>query len=122
MALPGGLGAAGLLVFLVIQLLSSGGASGFGVDRQFGDAPRAPGAGAQGIPAAQDPDRDLKDFSSYVFTHSLDAWEDIFRAEGRRFERAKLVLYRDAVATACGDASSAVGRSTAPRTSASTST
>ena len=108
MALPGGLGVAGLVIYLAIQLLSGGG-SGFGVDSQFSETPQAPSAGAEGIPAAQDPERDLKEFSSYVFTNSLDAWEELFREEGQQFQRSKLVLYRDAVSTACGDASSAVG-------------
>jgi uncharacterized protein len=108
-AVPGGLGVVGVILFLAIQVLSGGGAGAFGVDSQFGEAPQAPGAGARGIPAAQDPERDLKEFSSYVFTHSLDTWEELFGEEGSQFQRAKLVLYRDAVSTSCGNASSAVG-------------
>jgi uncharacterized protein len=43
MAIPGGLGVAGVLIFLVIQLLGGGGGSGsaFGVDNQFGETPQA---------------------------------------------------------------------------------
>ena len=108
-ALPGGAGIIGIVLFLAIQLLGGGSGSAFGVESQFGEAPRAPAADARGIPAAQDPERDLKEFSSYVFSHSLDTWEELFREEGQSFERAKLVLYRDAVSTGCGDASSAVG-------------
>jgi uncharacterized protein len=107
-ALPGGVGIVGVVIYLAFQLLSGGSGSAFGVDNQFGQSPQAPGGG-QGIPAAQDPERDLKEFSSYVFTHSLDTWEELFAAEGTAFERAKLVLYRDAVSTGCGNASSAVG-------------
>ena len=108
-AVPGGLGVVGVILYLAFQVLSGGGAGAFGVDSQFGESPQAPGASARGIPAAQDPERDLKEFSSYVFTHSLDTWEELFTEEGSQFERAKLVLYRDAVSTACGNASSAVG-------------
>jgi predicted metalloprotease len=73
-------------------------------------APQAPAPGnARGIPAAQDPERDLKEFSNYVFSNTLDTWTRLFREEGRPFERAKVVLYRGAVSTGCGDASSAVG-------------
>jgi uncharacterized protein len=109
MAIPGGLGVAGVLIFLVIQLLGGGGGGGptFGVDNQFGQAPEA--AEAQEIPAAQDPERDLKDFSSYVFIRVQDTWEEIFQRSGRQYERAKLVLYRGGVSTGCGSASSAVG-------------
>ena len=108
---PGGLGLAGVIVFLLIQVLSGGGGSagGFDVDSPFGPAPAAPTADGGGIPAAQDPDRDLKDFSGYVFSNTLDTWEKLFRAQGNGFQRAKVVLYRDAVSTGCGNASSAVG-------------
>ncbi|HET8820381.1 MAG TPA: neutral zinc metallopeptidase [Thermoleophilaceae bacterium] len=108
-ALPGGAGVIGIVLFIAIQLLGGGSGSAFGVDNQFGESPQAPAADARGIPAAQDPERDLKEFSSYVFSHSLDTWEGLFRDEGQTFQRAKLVLYRDAVSTRCGDASSAVG-------------
>jgi len=110
-ALPGGLGVAGVIVFLLIQVLSgSSGAGGtFAVDDPFGQSPQAPAADGRGIPASQDPERDLRNFSSYVFTRTLNTWERLFAAQGEPFTRAKVVLYRDAVATGCGDASSAVG-------------
>jgi predicted metalloprotease len=107
MAIPGGLGVAGVIVFLVLQLLAGGGGPAFGVDNQFGEAPQAPDS--RGIPADQDPERDLKDFSSYVFIRVQDTWEDTFKRAGEPYERAKMVLYRGGVSTACGSASSAVG-------------
>jgi predicted metalloprotease len=103
----GGLGLVGLLVLLAIQLLGGGGGAAFDVDNQFGDQVETPGGGA--IPAAQDPERDLKDFSAYVFTHAQRKWEQAFEQQGRRYERAQLVLYRGGVSTGCGSASSAVG-------------
>jgi predicted metalloprotease len=108
---PGGLGLVGVIVFLLVQVLSGGGGSGGQIDvnNPFGPAPQAPAADGGGIPAAQDPDRDLKDFSGYVFSNTLDTWEKLFRAQGNGFQRAKVVLYRDAVSTGCGNASSAVG-------------
>jgi len=108
-ALPGGVGAVGVIVFLLVQVLSGGGGSGgaFSVDNQFGQSPQAPTG--TGIPASQDPERGLKNFSSYVFSRTLNTWERIFAAQGEPFERAKVVLYRDAVSTGCGNASSAVG-------------
>jgi uncharacterized protein len=109
--IPGGLGLTGVIIFLVIQLLAGGGSSdAFNVDDAFSQAPQAPSPGnARGIPAAQDPERDLKEFSNYVFSNTLDTWTRLFREEGRPFDLAKVVLYRDAVSTGCGDASSAVG-------------
>ncbi len=109
-AIPGGIGIVGVLLFVVLQLVSGGGgASGspFGVDSQFGPNPSAPQETA--IPASEDPERDLRDFSGYVFTRVQDTWEEIFTQANRPYERARLVLYRGGVNTACGSASSAVG-------------
>jgi uncharacterized protein len=108
--IPGGLGLTGVIIFLLIQALSGGSSSAFPVDDPFSQSPQAPGPGAaEGIPASQDPERDLKEFSTYVFSNTLDTWTRIFKEEGKPFDRAKVVLYRDAVSTGCGDASSAVG-------------
>jgi uncharacterized protein len=96
-----------LIIYLLISQLGGGGTS-FGVDTGFpAEAPAAPDA--RGIPAAQDPERDLRDFSAYVFSRAQDTWTETFRRSNRRYDRAQLVLYRDAVSTGCGDASSAVG-------------
>jgi uncharacterized protein len=109
--IPGGLGLTGVIIFLLVQVLSGGGSPGaFSVDDPFSATPQAPGPGeTQGIPAAQDPERDLKEFSTYVFSNALDTWARLFKQQGKDFQRAKVVLYRDAVSTGCGDASSAVG-------------
>jgi hypothetical protein len=105
---PGGLGLAGLVIVLLFQLLGGGGSgTAFDVDSRFGDQVQAPGGSA--IPASQDPERDLKDFSVYVFTNAQQMWAQTFRDQGTPYERAKLVLYRGGVSTGCGDATSAVG-------------
>jgi predicted metalloprotease len=104
-ALPGGLGLVGVIVFVAFQLLSGG--SAFSVPSGFDDTTTAPGGSP--IPAAQDPDRDLKDFSGYVFNDVQDSWAKTFAAQGRPYQRAKLHLYSSAVRTACGSATSAVG-------------
>ena len=109
MALPGGLGIGGVIVLVVVLLLSGGGGGGsaFGVDNQFGQTPQAPDGTS--IPAAQDPEKDLKDFSSYVFIRVQDTWAETFRRAGEQYDRSQLVLYRGGVNTGCGSASSAVG-------------
>jgi predicted metalloprotease len=108
-ALPGGLGLVGVLVFLAIQVLGGGGGSGtaFDVPGAFDTGARAPQAAP--IPASQDPERDLKDFSVYVFRDVQNMWEETFRRQGKSYEPAQLVLYRSGVNTGCGSASSAVG-------------
>jgi predicted metalloprotease len=111
-AIPGGLGVTGIIIFLAVQLLGggSGGGSAFPIDDPFGGATQAPGAQApRGIPAAQDPDRDFKDFSVYVFERTQQVWEKTFADQGQPYEHAKLVLYRGGVDTGCGSATSAVG-------------
>jgi predicted metalloprotease len=103
----GGLGITGLLIYLAIQLLSGGGAGGFGVDSPLSGS-GAP-ATSHPIPASQDPDRDLKDFSVYVFHNVQNTWQKILTADGKNYSHAKLVLYRGGVSTSCGSATSAVG-------------
>jgi len=103
----GGLGGIGVVVFLLIQLIGGGGASGFSVDDPFGAAISSPEYAE--IPPEQDPDRDLKDFSAYVFDNVQRTWEETFQQNGERYEHAKLVLFSGAVSTGCGNASSAVG-------------
>jgi predicted metalloprotease len=115
--IPSGLaglgGGAGLVVVLVIVGINllGGNGTGFDLPSAFGTGTGAPGAdNPSPIPADQDPQADLKDFSSYVFTDAQDVWERTFAADGDRYERAELVLYADAVSTeGCGSATSAVG-------------
>ncbi|MBI5104310.1 MAG: zinc metallopeptidase [Solirubrobacterales bacterium] len=107
-ALPGGVGLVGVLVFLAIQLLGGGGGgSAFDVPIGLDGGARPPAADP--IPASQDPERDLKDFSTYVFTDTVSSWQATFQRSGKSFDRPKMVLFRDGVQTGCGAASSAVG-------------
>jgi predicted metalloprotease len=109
-AIPGGLGLTGILIYLAISLLSGGGGGSFSVDDPFGGSTQAPGVESpRGIPASQDPDRDLKDFSVYVFERTQQTWQKTFADQGKPYEHAKLVLYRGGVQTGCGSATSAVG-------------
>jgi uncharacterized protein len=107
-AVGGGLGVVGVILFLAIQLLGGGSGSAFDVDTGLGGGGSAPGQPAA-IPPSEDPERDLKDFSTYVFTDAQKTWEQTFKRAGQPYEHARLVLYRDGVNTACGSASSAVG-------------
>ncbi len=105
----GGLGLIGVLIVVALQVLGGGG-GGFEVPQGFDDGVATPAARpGDAIPADKDPERDLRDFSSYVFTDAQGMWEDTFRRSGDRYEHAKLVLFREGVDTACGAASSAVG-------------
>ncbi|WP_354702115.1 hypothetical protein DSM112329_02468 [Paraconexibacter sp. AEG42_29] len=107
----GGLGLGGILIVVLLQVLGGGGGgsgSGFDIGQVLQGAGGGPVAG-EPIPAGEDPEKDLKDFSAYVFGDAQDRWTAIFSEQGRDYGRAKLVLYRSGVSTGCGDASSAVG-------------
>ena len=88
-ALPGGLGIVGVIVVIALQLL--GGGSAYSVPSAFDDGVAAPDA--RGIPPDQDPERDLRDFSAYVFDNAQAMWAAHVRAATAS---AKLVLYRQA--------------------------
>jgi predicted metalloprotease len=120
--IPGGMaglgGGAGIVVVIVvvaIQVLGGGGGgsgtSGFGIDDILGSGVQAPGADDESpIPPEQDPQRDLFEFSDYVFNDSQQTWAAIFRQGDDAYDRAELVVYSNQVSTdGCGGATSAVG-------------
>jgi hypothetical protein len=57
-------------------------------------------------PAAEDR---LADFVSVVLADTEDAWKEIFRQGGRNYAEPTLVLFTDAVQSACGFADAATG-------------
>jgi hypothetical protein len=68
------------------------------------DAPAPPGGG--GTPGAYD---EQKDFLAVVLADTEDTWGKVLPAMGRQYQAPKLVLFADAVDSACGMTSSAVG-------------
>jgi predicted metalloprotease len=118
MPLPGGikgvggsLGIVGVILFIALQVIGGGGGGGFGVGQVLAPDVQAPGAAnPQPIPPSQDPQRDLKDFSVYVFEDAQKTWAETFRRSREPYADAQLVLYSGAVQTGgCGGATSAVG-------------
>ncbi len=57
----------------------------------------------------------MADFVSVVLADTEDTWSSIFRQQGNTYVDPKLVLYSDAVKSACGYARSAVGPFYCPR-------
>jgi predicted metalloprotease len=101
----GGLAAAVVVVIVarlfgydISGLLGSGG----------GGAAQAPSDQAA-PPAGDDPDKPLVDFIRFVMKDVQDTFEGLFKAEGRPYRRAKLILFTDAVDTGCGRSSAAIG-------------
>ncbi|MBA3659564.1 MAG: zinc metallopeptidase [Gemmatimonadales bacterium] len=106
------MGLGGAAILLVLSLLT--GKNFFSVVGAGTDA--APGSGpttdADGnlVPAATTPEEEkLKDFVTFVLNDAQGAWSTIFQQEGRTYERARLVLFRDATQTACGTGQTGMG-------------
>lgn len=54
-------------------------------------------------------EKELVDFVAVVLADTEETWTTLFRQKGKTYQEPRLVLFRDAVASACGMAQSAVG-------------
>ena len=102
MAIGGGLGG---IVLLVIALL-------LGADpRQLLEQSRGvdPSTGTTTSRPTNPQEDELKQFSATVLASTEDVWTDIFRQQGRTYSKPTLVLFTDAVRSACGEAGAATG-------------
>lgn len=79
---------------LLQQLFSGGGGGG-----STGDEPYEAGVEEQ----------ELADFISVVLADTEDTWGPLFESTNRTYQEPTLVMFREAVQSACGHASSAVG-------------
>ena len=101
MAIGGGLGG---IVLLVIALL-------LGADpRQLLEQRGVdPSSGTTTSRPTNPQEDELKQFSATVLASTEDVWTDIFRQQGRTYTKPTLVLFTEAVRSACGEAGAAVG-------------
>ncbi len=102
-----GMGLGGTLVLLVLGLV-------FGQDFLGGGASAPPttagGEVARGPVSTTPEEERAVDFTSAVLDSVQTAWATVLPQQaGRQYQDARLVLFRDAVRTACGTAPSAVG-------------
>jgi len=104
------LGGVGLIGVVVVSLLLGLNPLDVLVSLQDGGAPSAPTQTAPppGRPADPAADAD-KDFVARVVGDTEDAWNTLFAQMGGQYRAPRLVLFRGAVDSACGLASSAVG-------------
>ena len=113
-------GGIGLVVvaFLVSKLLGvdisgligGGGGGGKPAPTQAGPGasgaqPRSPGAPLDG----PDPDAELVDDIKFVMKDIQGTFDEIYKAEGRKYQFATLYIFSDAIDTACGHASKDIG-------------
>jgi hypothetical protein len=69
-----------------------------------------PSGGETTGPVSETPaERERVEFVSFVLDDLQQSWSDEFSRSGRDYQRAKLVLFRDAVESACGMGQSATG-------------
>ncbi len=90
-----------------LQLLQGGG--GGGVSTSSGYAAGSSTATDPNIGGPNDPDKELVEFVSFVLDDCQNIWREEFRKRGKTYQDAKLVLFRDAIDSACGYSSAAVG-------------
>lgn len=93
-------GGATLLIAIVVLLL--GGNPSAVLNQLGGSAPAA-----STLNPSQE--EELRQFSAVVLKDTEDVWDEVFREQGRRYEKPTLVLFTGQVNSACGTASSAVG-------------
>jgi predicted metalloprotease len=103
-----GMGCGGLLVVAVIALLT--GADPQQLLQMLSGAGGAPTEQAPARPGGQSQPQDqLGQFASVVLRDTEVTWEEVFRQRNARYEPPQLVLFDQAVRSACGLNSSAVG-------------
>lgn len=96
----GGMG--GLLLILIVWCL---GGNPMQVIRFLAQNPPP----AQNEAPAPQPDDEVADFVSVVLHDTEQVWGQLFAQMGQKYREPKLVLFRDAVQSACGFQSAAVG-------------
>jgi predicted metalloprotease len=109
-------GGLGLILMIVIYLLVGGlpgGGGGLGVDPgtgQLPQAPAAPGTAVDDVPAD-----DQGKFVDVVSGEIDATWGKIFTESGKTYEPPTVVLFDEAVQSACGTAPASVGPFYCPR-------
>jgi len=113
----GGLGLAGLLIYLVISLLSGGGGLGqLGPleDQRVGQGD-TPGQVSQECRTGEDANQ-RQDCRIVAVVNSVQKfWDGVFQRSGSQYEYVDTVFFTDQVQTGCGFASSQVGPFYCPR-------
>lgn len=99
------IGGKGRLILLVVVMV----AGYYGLDLSpllSGSAPQSQTQRQEVSQPAKDP---LAKFTSVMLTSTEDAWAEIFQQSGNPYQAPKLVLYRGATRTGCGQGQSVMG-------------
>src|SRR5687768_1862371 len=103
-AVAGGTGIAGIVIYLLYTFLSGGSVDTSEITRQV-----QPGSNQTLTAEQQAADEQRAKFVKVVLADTEDVWNKIFSENGSQYQEPTLVLFRDAVQSACGTASSASG-------------
>jgi uncharacterized protein len=108
----GGGGIGTLIVFAIVYFLfvQGGGGGGFNVPEPTNSFPQVPatGTGGNSVPGSPDEDREVQ-FVDFVQGDAQGFWTKQFQAAGKRYQRAKVVVFQGQVQSGCGLASSETG-------------
>jgi predicted metalloprotease len=96
-------GIIGLIIYLVVQFMGGGDGSQ--------PPPSLPGIGGteQMTPEEKAADDERREFVGVVLADTEDVWNKLLADQGKDYPEPTLVLFRDAVQSACGTGSSAMG-------------
>jgi uncharacterized protein len=104
------IGCGGLIILLVLSLITGRNFFTFFDD---GAVSRSPASSTAPVSQTPDEERTVQ-FVSFVLDDVQDNWEKSFADEGLKYERAKLVLFRDMTQSACGRGQAATGPFSCP--------
>lgn len=98
------LGAGGIIVLLVISLLT-----GRNLLEDTGGALATSAEGGGLTPADSAAEEEMVEFMSFVLDDAQATWQRLFAESGGRYRDARLVLFRQAVQSACGVGQAGMG-------------
>jgi len=97
-------GIIGVIVIILNLLLGGGGSDDSSIPQI-----QLPGQTQQLSPQEQAADDERAKFVGIVLGYTEDVWDHLFAQQGSTYQQPRLVLFRGAVQSACGNASSASG-------------
>ena len=97
-------GIAGVVIYLIMTFLSGGEIDPSQIPQLSQPAQQTELSGEE-----KKADDDRAQFVKVVLAETEDVWNKIFAESGRKYQEPTLVLFRDAVSSACGNASAASG-------------
>lgn len=103
LALGGGLGGLGIIIVIIYALLG-----GNPIDMLNNSSTTQQTTQSSSYEATEE-EQEMAEFVSVVLADTENVWTDVFKENGLTYKEPKLVLFTNSVATACGNATSAIG-------------